>query len=126
MTTATSYYDQLGGAPVIAEAVDRFYVRLVNDPELVGYFAATDLPRLKRHQVLLLSQVLGGPAAYEGRSLAEAHQGMGVTGEHYDKVSGHLLSVLAEMGAPAEIAKAVADTLAAVRADIVDPAETGN
>lgn len=122
MTAATSYYDQLGGGPTITEAVDRFYVRLLDDPELVGYFAGADLPRLKRHQVLLISQVLGGPTSYDGRSLAEAHDGMGVTGAHYAKVCDHLLDVLSEMGAPEEIAKAVADTLASVRGDIVDPA----
>ena len=34
--------------------------------------------RVKRHQVLLLSQVLGGPAEYESE-LGEAHRGLGIT-----------------------------------------------
>lgn len=120
MTAAeTSYYDQLGGAPTIKEAVDRFYVRLLDDAELAPYFADTDITQLKRHQVLLLSQVLGGPTAYDGRDLASAHAGMAITGDHYAKVGGHLMGVLGEMGAPAHIATAVEETLAAVRPDIV-------
>lgn len=120
--TAPSYYDRLGGAPTIKEAVERFYVRLLDDPELAPYFADTDLAKLKRHQVLLLSQVLGGPSEYGGRELSAAHQGMGITGAEYEKVGAHLLAVLGEMGAPGEIADAVAQTLKSVRDDIVDPA----
>ncbi|GLZ77347.1 hypothetical protein Afil01_21540 [Actinorhabdospora filicis] len=120
MTAAeTSFYDQLGGAPTIKEAVDRFYVRVLDDAELAPYFVDTDVIQLKRHQVLLLSQVLGGPTAYEGRDLATAHAGMAITGEHYAKVGSHLMGVLGEMGAPAHIAAAVEDTLKAVRPDIV-------
>jgi len=119
---APSYYDQLGGAPTIKEAVDRFYVRLLDDAELSHYFVDTDLAQLKRHQVLLLSQVLGGPTEYGGRELSAAHRGLAITGGHYEKVGAHLLGVLNEMGAPGEIADAVAQTLKAVRDDIVDPA----
>jgi hemoglobin len=119
---APSYYDRLGGAPTIKEAVDRFYVRLLDDADLKHYFADTDVAQLKRHQVLLLSQVLGGPTEYSGRELSEAHRGLAITEAHYDKVGAHLLGVLAEMGAPADIADAVAQTLKAVRDDIVDPA----
>jgi truncated hemoglobin YjbI len=114
-------YGQLGGAPVITEAVDRFYRLVLADPELAPYFVGADVAVVKRHQVLLLSSVLGGPQSYGGRGLDEAHAGLGVTGPHYDKVAALLLDVLAELGAPAHIAEAVASTLDAVREQIVEP-----
>lgn len=115
-----SPYERLGGAPTITEAVDRFYVRLLADPQLSDYFTSTEMPQLKRHQVAMLSQVLGGPKAYEGRELAEAHRGMGITGAQYEAVGAHLLAVLAEMGAPDDIRDAVAGVLKSVADDVIE------
>src|SRR5688572_25498312 len=97
--TPASHYDRLGGAPTIREAVDRFYALVLDDPDLAPYFVDADVTQVKRHQVLLLSQVLGGPASYDGRALGEAHRGLGVTEADYDKVVAHLVSVLVELGA---------------------------
>ncbi|HET6986687.1 MAG TPA: group 1 truncated hemoglobin, partial [Kribbella sp.] len=78
-TTGDSDYQAVGGGPAIASVVDLFYQKVLADPQLSGYFAETDLARLKRHQVQLVSQVMGGPVAYEGPALAEAHRGRGIT-----------------------------------------------
>ena len=116
---APSYFDQLGGAPTISEAVNRFYRLLLNDPELAPYFAGTDMAQLKAHQVKLLSHLLGGPNEYTGRDLAAAHGGLGITDEHYSKVGGHLIDVLTDMGASDEIVAAVASTLEGARPQVV-------
>lgn len=44
---STSYYDQIGGAPAVREAVERFYARVTTDPELAPYFSGIDMSRLK-------------------------------------------------------------------------------
>jgi len=117
--TAPSYFDQLGGAPTISEAVNRFYRLLLNDPELAPYFAGTDMAQLKAHQVKLLSHLLGGPNEYTGRDLAAAHGGLGITDEHYSKVGGYLIDVLTDMGASDEIVAAVGSTLEGARPQVV-------
>lgn len=121
-----SHYDRLGGAATIKEAVDRFYARLLEDAELAPYFADTDLAALRRHQVLLLSQVLGGPAAYDGRQLGDAHRGLAITDAHYDKVVGHLVTVLVELGADDEAIAAAGAVVAGVKGDIVGSDATGS
>lgn len=120
-----SHYDRLGGAATITEAVDRFYARVLDDAELAPYFAETDLAAVRRHQVLLLSQVLGGPTAYDGRELVDAHRGLGITDAHYDKVVAHLVGVLTELGANAEAIAAAGSVVAAVRPDIVESTADG-
>ena len=92
--SSTSLYDTLGGAEPLKLAVDRFYVAVTTDPQLAHYFEGKDVTRIKRHQVLLLSQVLGGPAEYDGRQLGEAHRGLHVTGPDYDRVVEHLIGTL--------------------------------
>lgn len=114
-----SHYDRLGGAATITEAVDRFYARVLDDAELAPYFAETDLAAVRRHQVLLLSQVLGGPAAYDGRQLGDAHRGLAITDAHYDKVVGHLVNVLVELGADDEAIAAAGAVVTDVKGDIV-------
>ena len=74
---AASDYEKIGGGPAVRAVVDRFYELILADDQLVGFFEGTDLSTLKRHQVLLISQVLGGPANYDGRDLRDAHAGLG-------------------------------------------------
>ncbi len=124
--TPASHYDRLGGAPTIRVAVDRFYELVLADPDLAPFFADTDVAKVKRHQVLLLSQVLGGPADYDGRALGEAHRGLGITETHYDKVVAHLVNVLVDLGADDEAIAAAGAVVASVKADIVGSGITGN
>jgi hemoglobin len=116
-TAQDSLYDRLGGAATVSVAVNRFYERVLADPQLAHYFTAVDLPRLKRHQALVIGNVLGGPAAYAG--LAAAHAPLAVTDADYDAVGAHLLGTLDELGAGAEAADAVRAALDAVRPQIV-------
>jgi len=114
-----SFYDRVGGAPAIKEAVERLYRLILGDPELAGYFDNVDMPKQKAHLAALLAKVLGGPDGYAGRDLAVAHEGLGITVEHYAKVGGYLVGVLRELGVDEDIVAAVAATLAAVRDQIV-------
>jgi hemoglobin len=115
----TSVYEALGGASALREAVERFYGRVLADPQLAPRFVGVDLTRLKCHQALLLSQALGGPQDYDGRSMAEAHAGMAITPDEYARVGSHLVDVLAELDAGADVIVAVRDTLVTVQPDIV-------
>lgn len=114
-----SMFTRIGGADAVRVAVDRFYRSVVDDPALAPYFDDVDLVRLKRHQALLLTQLLGGPAEYAGRGLAEAHARLGVTGAHFDLVGAHLTGTLAGLGAGPDVISAISATLADVREDIV-------
>ena len=116
---AVSDYDLVGGAPAITQVVEDFYRRVVGDDALAHYFEGVDLVRLKRHQVLLVSQVMGGPAQYEGRELRESHQTLGITDEHFARVVAHLVAALQQAGVPAEVIGRVGEALGATRSDIV-------
>ncbi len=115
----TSDYEQIGGAAAVRAVVDRFYELLLGDERLTSYFEGVDLPRLKRHQVLLISQVLGGPAAYDGRELREAHDGMGIDREAFALVVTYLVQALQEAGVPDDVIGRVGQTLAATEDDVV-------
>jgi hemoglobin len=118
--TAVSDYDAVGGAAAIKVVVDDFYRRVLADPQLVHYFEGVDIPALKRHQALLVGQVLGGPPNYDGRSLRDAHAGFGITKEHFDLVVGHLAGALQDAGVPGDIIGRAGAAVVATEPDIVE------
>lgn len=115
-----SYYERIGGAESIKIAVEKFYNAVLGDARLAPYFTDVDLVRLKRHQVAMLTTVFGGPNAYEGRELGTAHAGMGITGDDYDLVCHHLVSVLQDLDVPADAIAHAGGVLTAVKSQIVE------
>lgn len=117
--TQMTIYEAIGGQPAILAAVDLFYHRVLADPLLAPYFAATPLPRLKGHQAAFLAQALHGPARYPGRSMQEAHAGLGITDEAFDRVAEHLAQTLTSLGVGSDQVEMVLNTIASLRAAIV-------
>jgi hemoglobin len=96
-----SLYDRLGGAPALSAVIDDFVGNVATDPRINGFFANTDVTRLKR---LLNEQVCagtGGPCQYAGRSMKATHTGMGVTEAHFNALMEDLVKTLDKFGVPA-------------------------
>jgi hemoglobin len=70
------------------------------DPLLMAYFKhlnERDLQWLRWHMLTLLAVVTGGPSAYQGRDLHEAHADLHITGEAFDRVAWHLQQTLQDL-----------------------------
>ena len=119
MSAAESHYARIGGAPSVKAAVRLFYDRVLDDPDLAGYFEKVEMEEQRRHMVLMLTTVLGGPDSYTGRPLAEAHQPLNIPAAHYVKVGGHLDATLGELGVPADIRADVQTVLGQVQDQVV-------
>ncbi len=117
---AVSDYEVVGGGPAVSAVVNDFYERVLRDPQLAPYFEGVDLPRLKRHQVLLVTQVLGGPIGYDGRPLDEAHHGLGITRDDFAAVVGHLAAAMKDAGVPDDIIARAGAAVVATEPDIVE------
>jgi hemoglobin len=113
-------YDVVGGGPGISAVVNNFYERVLRDPQLVQYFEGVDLARLKRHQVLLISQVLGGPADYDGRPLDQAHAGLGISHDDLAAAASHLVGAMREARVPEDILLRTIAVVASTEPDIVE------
>ncbi len=114
-----SIYDDIGGRPAVAAAVESLYARILGDRTLAGYFAGTDMARQKAHLRAFVAAALGGPEVYRGRDMRTAHAGLGVTGAAFDRVVAHLAAALASLDVPAITIEAIAGALAPLRDDIV-------
>ncbi len=120
MSDTLSNYERVGGGGAVNAVVQRFYEKVLADSLLIPYFAGVDMARQRRHLALLVAQLLGGPAEYDGRQLDEAHQGLRITDEAYDQVSAHLVSALQDFSVPDDIIASLGDVVAGARGLIVD------
>jgi len=95
-----SLYDRIGGVDGIARLIDAFYARVLVDPDLRRFFRDTEMVKLRRMQIELFSTALGGPQAYSGRPLIEAHRRLNITLQDYRRFVRHLFDTLNDAGFP--------------------------
>jgi len=112
-------YDQLGGDDAVAAAVEEFYIRMRLDPEVAEWFEDIDLTELKAHQRAFLAVGLGGPELYTGRSMRNAHAGLGITDEVFTRTVNHLAETLASLGVEEQVVTKVVRRIEMMRAAIV-------
>ncbi len=120
-------YKRLGGAAGLAKAVELFYEKVLADSALAGFFENVDMGRLKRQQRAFLARALGGPAKYRGPDMEAAHVHLEITREDFERTAGHLVSALADLGAPRDAIDAVVDAVAPLADQIVhEPPTAGH
>jgi hemoglobin len=114
-----SIYDEIGGATGVAAAVDDFYARLLGDPALGHYFDGVAMPRQIQHFRAFLTAALGGPNRYLGRSVRDAHAGLGISEAAFDGAVGHLVATLRGLGIKGETIAEIGTRIAPLRPHVV-------
>ena len=114
-----SLYEKYGGASTVESLVKTFYCKVLASPSLSPYFGGVDTEGLKRHQTRFLSQVLGGPQNYSGRTLASAHRCLNVSEAAFDEVAVLLKQTLEEGGVEAADIATIMGIVASTKDDIV-------
>jgi hemoglobin len=114
-----SIYEEIGGEPALVAVVDDFYVRVLADPQLAGFFAGANMAKLKGMQVEFFAGALGGPDIYQGGSMRQVHAGRGISQGDFDKVAFHLVAALAGAGVPGETVNQIVTAIAPLADDIV-------
>ncbi|HEY6493158.1 MAG TPA: group 1 truncated hemoglobin [Trebonia sp.] len=114
-----SIYEAIGGEPALVAVVDDFYVRVLADPQLAGFFAGANMAKLKGRQVEFFAAALGGPDLYEGGQMRDVHAGRGISQADFDKVAFHLTTALAAAGVPAETIGQITSAITPLAGDIV-------
>jgi hemoglobin len=92
-------FERLGGAVGVAAIVRDMYDRVLEDPELAPFFAATSMERLHRMQYQFIASALDGPVEYSGAELTAVHRGRGITAQHFAKFCGHFADAIEAHGA---------------------------
>jgi len=120
-TTANkSLYDRLGGKSAITAVIDTFVARVAADTRINKKFARSNIPRVKAELVDQVCAETGGPCAYTGRSMKEAHRNMKVTEGEFNALVEDLTAALNAFKVPAKEQNELLTALGAMKGDIVE------
>lgn len=120
-----SLYDRLGGQDAIAAVVDEMLKNVVADRRINRFFAEADhLTRLRSLLIEQICQATGGPCTYSGRSMQDAHRGLGISDADFAALVEDLVRALDALGVPAREKNELLALLAPMRADIVEVTAT--
>src|SRR6202050_4246279 len=121
MTTAakSTIYEAIGGDTALVAGGGDFYGRGLAQPGLAGFFAGTNMTRLKGRQVEFFAAALGGPLPYTGASMRDAHRGRAIAQRHFDLVAGHLVASLVAAGVPDATVTQIVAAIAPLASEIV-------
>jgi hemoglobin len=114
-----SLYDRLGGKDAITAVVDDFVANVAADNRINAFFANTDIPALKTMLVDQICEATGGPCTYTGRSMKEAHTGMGVKEEDFAALVEDLVKSLDKFKVPEKEKTELLTALGGMKGDIV-------
>jgi hemoglobin len=116
---AGTAYAAIGGRDALIAAVDRFYDRLLADPELAPLFPRGAGEQHRGYVVTILGEALGGPERYRGPDIDQAHCGLGINDAHFDRAGAHLAATLDELGVPGPLADHVIGIVVGLRGSVV-------
>lgn len=100
MSATRSLYDELGGEPVLRRVLRALYDRLFDDLMVGFLFEGKDKEKLIEHQLHFTARFLGGPSAYTGKSMPDAHAHLPLLPGHFDRRHQILREVLTAHAVP--------------------------
>jgi len=115
----TTLFARLGGDPAIKAVMQRFFERILADPDLAPLFARTNIERHQRKTGAFVAAATGGPEPWRGRDMAAAHRHLHLTNQQFDQVATHLIETLEELQVPGALADELITIVASLRGDIV-------
>ena len=115
-----SLYERLGGMESIAAVVEDFRDRVAKDDRINQKFAKTDLVRLRKMLIDQICEAAGGPCAYKGRSMKDAHAGMKVTSGEFDALVEDLVASLNHFKVGKTEQNEILSVLGPLKPDIVE------
>jgi hemoglobin len=112
-------YERLGGKPAITAVVDDFVGNVAADARINGFFAKTDIARLKELLVEQICAGSGGPCTYTGRDMRSTHAGMGVGDVHFSALVEDLVKTLDKFKVPQREKQELLSVIGPMKTDIV-------
>ena len=112
-------YRALGGEAGIAKVVDAALAEIHGDLRINIFFEKTDIADLRRLLIEQICAATGGPCAYTGRSMEEAHSGLNLTDADFDAFVDDLVRAMNSTKVPPDLQKQLLDLLGPMRPQVV-------
>jgi len=77
-------FNRIGDLDGIIRFIDKLYEVVAKDARIRNFFVGASFEKIKHGQRAYITQLLGGPKIYKGRSMEEIHLNLGITDYHFD------------------------------------------
>lgn len=118
-TRSTTLYDRLGGENNIHAVVENLLYRVADDPDMVVFFTNTNIDLFAASLASQLCEVSDGPCRYDGPPMDRAHQHMGLSNVHFNRLVEYLDAALQDENIPLGARNELLGRLAPMYADIM-------
>ena len=118
-----SLYKRLGGYDVISAVTDDFITRLATNKDISRFFVGLSddsKTKVRQHIVDFLCAKSGGPCAYTGRTMKDAHKGLKITENDWNISAGLLGETLKKFNVPKKETDEVFAFVTTLKNDIVE------
>lgn len=112
-------YRALGGQAGITQVVDAALAEIHGDLRINFFFEKTDMADLRRLLIEQICAATGGPCAYTGRSMEEAHSGLNLTDADFDAFVDDLVRAMNSTKVPPDLQKQLLGLLGPMRPQVV-------
>jgi len=116
---ADDLYSRLGEKAGVTRLAEKLLARALADDRIKDRFANANIPRLKTLLSLHFCMVAGGPCSYPGRSMADAHAGLGIRDAHFNALVEDLQGAMDDEGIGFATQNEFLARLAPMHADVV-------
>ena len=122
----TTLWERLGSEAGVKKIVDDFVESASKDAKVDflrgGKVKNLDVGHLKKELVDQISSISDGPFKYTGKSMKDAHKGMGITDAQFDAIAQDFRQALVKNNVKAEDITALLLMVGGTRSDIVESA----
>ena len=108
-----SMFEKYGGFASVSRIVSTFYDRILESPQLAGYFENVDMRNLIDHQTKFIAQVMGGPASYTNEQLQRVHAAHRIDQAAFEEMALVLQETLEDHDLAPEDVRAIMQQVAA-------------
>ena len=112
-------YERIDYQSGVETVVDYFLANVAGDDRVNGRFADTDMAQLRGHLIDQVCEATDGPCTYTGKSMREAHAGMGITEAEFAIIAGHFAAAMEQAGVGSSDHATIMGVLSAMQDDIV-------
>jgi len=121
--TEISLYKRLGSYDTIAAITDDFLARLIAHKQMQRFFlGASESTRVRRRQYIVdyLCFKTGGPCAYTGRTMRDAHKGLAISESDWSILTTLFSDALKKINLPVKEASEIMALITSTKVDIVE------
>ena len=115
-----SLYNDIGGHEGIEHIVNAFVYKIVQDKNILPYFAKSNVSHFKQGFINHLCEAIDGPCQYNGDNMKDIHTGMNINEKDFNRIVELLISAMEDVNISYQFQNRILKKLIPSREEIIN------